>query len=285
MGEYGYMLKSIIEKDGKLISVYDSTFIYPKKKGALIEAKNWDPEPECSGGIYGLIHETEDHHIVDYDVWLILKYKKSEAVIVDGNKIKVPRAWMVAWGNKEEIQRQFERLTGKEYTYDYAIQITSHSKKTQKAWNKSVQIAKEEAIQKAGFHSVQIGGDFTKQTIGSSGIQIAGICSAQRGGGETIQIAGWASIQEAERGSISILRDKQGYCQHDGKVLQILVFYDYEDDGYVFLTKIIADDKRHHLRAVKVDGEWKLYDRIIEDEELKQLKQNYEKNKRRRLIW
>ena len=302
--KYGYMIKTARLVDGKIVSHYNNRFEYPQKKGALVEVKGWNPKPECGGGIHGLIHETRFHYIQEGDIWLILKYLLDEAVEISQEKIKVPRAWVIAWGTAEEIQKKFEELTGKPYQYQYAVQTAGDEsvqtagegsiqkaeyesiqiagyRSTQEAEYGSVQVARGESTQKAGYGStqkaerrstqiagngsVQIAGDESVQTAGEESVQTAGEESTQKAGRRSTQIAGCRSTQIAEDGSISIIRGQEGFCQHEGKVMQILTFYDGEAGEYVFLHKLITDNKKHYLRAIEENGEWKLIDTIIEE--------------------
>jgi len=282
--KYGYMIKTI-NKDG---TSYNG-FKYPLKKGAKVEVKDWNCKPKCGGGIYGLIHETKYHYIENKELWIILKYEKGTEVIIDDEKIKVPYAWVVDWGEAGYIQNLFEKLTGKKYEYDYAIQTAGYNStqkagnystqtagysSTQTAGNYSAQTARNDSIQKAGIYSTQKAGSCSTQTAGDESIQkagdystqTAGDNSTQTAGDNSTQTAGSKSTQRAGNGSISIIRGMVGYCKHKGKVLQILVFYDNDKNEYIYLTKIITDNKKHKLEAVENErGEWELKDIVINE--------------------
>jgi len=247
--KYGYMIKTV-DKD---MRGYNG-FKYPKK--GKVVAPDWDATPTCGGGIHGLIHETEEHYIENNDIWLVLKYEKGTEVVICNNRIKVPYAWVVFAGTAEEAQKKFKELTGKEYQYDYAIQ-TAGCRSTQKAGNWSTQKAENWSTQIAKSGSTQIAGFGSTQTTGYKSIQIAGIKSIQKAGN-------W-STQKAREGSICIIDGKEGYCQHKGKVLQILRFYDDKKDEYVFLYTIIKNNKKYKLKAVETAKGWEL-----EKEEVKE---------------
>lgn len=217
--EYGYMIKSVDISKDKKYGLGLRGFKYPLKKGAKVIALDWNKEKICKGGIFGLIHETKNHYIIDRELWMILKYTKGKEVIVDDSKIKVPYAWIVDWGNAAKIQQIYKDLTGKDYCYNYSFQKNSDG-----------------SVQKAGDISVQT--------------------------------AGYASTQTAGDGSISIIRGKVGFCKHigNGNVLQVLCFCDFVKNNYIFLTKIINDNKKHKLEAIKENNNWILRDTIIEEE-------------------
>lgn len=259
--KFGYMIKSVkLSEDGKFGLGFNG-FKYPLKKGKKIVAKDWNNNCVSYGGIFGIIHETKKHYIQNKDLWLILKYKIGTEVVVNDEVIKVPYAWIVDCGSRAEIQKKFENLTGKEYEYDFAIQ-DSKNNKTQIAGYKSVQLSGNFCKQTAGDLSLQTSGDGSLQTSGNCSIQKAGFKSIQITGNLSIQIAEPYSLQTAGEGSVSIIRGKIGYCKHNGPVLQVLCFYDTEKNKYVYLTKIIKDNKKHKLEAVKVKGKWVLKDKI-----------------------
>jgi len=280
--KYGYMIKTV----DKNMRGYNG-FKYPKK--GKVVAPDWDPAPICGGGIHGLIHETEEHYIENNDIWLVLKYEKGTEVVIDNNKIKVPYAWIIFAGTAEEAQKKFKELTGKEYQYDYTIQTAGYKsiqkaenwstqiagyKSTQIAGNWSTQKAEYESTQKAGIWSIQKAGNRSIQ-IGESGstqiaefesTQIAEYKSTQTAGCKSIQKAGSKSTQKAREGSICIIDGKEGYCQHKGKVLQILRFYDDKKDEYVFLYTIIKNNKRYKLKAIETTKGWKLEKKEVKED-------------------
>ena len=282
--EYDYMIKTINE-DGTSFG----GFQYPLKKGAKVVASDWNSKPVCGGGIHGLVHYTRNHYIQSNSLWIILKYRKGTEVVVGDEKIKVPYAWVVAWGTAQEIQQKYSELTGKPYVYSYAIQIageestqiageestqiaeswstqTAGAQSTQTAGYGSTQTAGARSTQTAGYGSTQTAGYGSTQTAGEESTQTAEHESTQTAGARSTQTAGYGSTQTAGDGSVSIIRGKEGYCQHKGKVLQVMVVWDGEASEYIYLTKIISDKKKHRLTAIKEKGKWVLEDEVIEAE-------------------
>ena len=273
--KYDYMIKTVKEIDDKLLAYGD--FEYPKKKGALILPKEWNPEPECGNGIHGMVWWTYKHSIKNNNIWMILKYISVEAIVIGNNKIKVPQAWVVAWGTAEEIQKKWGELTCHTYQYDYATQ-TAGNYSVQKAGYHSTQIAEEHSTQTAGYHSTQTAGEHSVQKSGAASIQIAGNASTQTAGGRSTQTAGYhstqtardASTQTAGTGSVSIIRGQNAIVQHIGKVLQVFVFY---NDEYIYLTKIISDNKKHRLECKQDNNKnWYIKDTIIENNDKKEIR-------------
>jgi hypothetical protein len=214
--KYGYMIKTV----DKNLQGYGG-FQYPKN--GLVEAPDWTPKPTCNGGIFGLIHDTYHHMISDKPIWMVLKYETESSVVVDNEKIKVPKAWVVSVGSAGEMQSLFEKKTSKPYSYDYSTQ-TAVNRSTQTAGNRSTQTAGYESTQTAGY--------------------------------ESTQTAGFKSTQTAGDGSVSIIRGTQATVNHKGKVLQVFVFC-YAGE-YIYLTKVIDEDRKMILECKFIDGEWKI---------------------------
>ena len=286
--KYGYMIKTVGEKliNGRWRLVGYGNFIYPRKKGAKIIVEDWNTHPYCSGGIFGIVHETRYHNIFNRPWWIILRYRIGTEIQVEKSKIKVPYAWMVDWDKSaEKIQRRFGELTRKPYVYDYAVQTTKNgaigvtqqagSYAEQSAEHYAVQAAESNSSQKGLHYVVQIAGRESEQSASYSVVQAAAANSTQFATDEATQIGGFncrqisgvdslqtawnGSYQTAGKGSVSIVRGKRCYCKHTGEVLQILIY------NHQFYSTIINDRKKHELEIV--DGE--LVDTIIEDSEEK----------------
>ena len=140
----------------------------------------------------------------------------------------------------------------------------------QKSGDRAIQKAFYKSEQIAGNDAVQMGGSEVSQSAGEFSFQIAGAMSNQSADRFSVQYAGNDSFQSAVSGSVSIANcvgvpNPRVRCRHEGRVLQVLILCDWdEDDEVTILSKLIDDDKEHLLEAIKEDGEWKLKDTIIE---------------------
>ena len=76
-------------------------FKWPKK--GVVKAPDWNPEPQCGGGLHGLPWGEGDGGLLDWRpnaVWLVAEYSESDAVDLSG-KIKVPRCRVVHVGDRQ----------------------------------------------------------------------------------------------------------------------------------------------------------------------------------------
>lgn len=236
MKKYGYMIKTI-EKDGS--SHYDKKFKYPLKKNALVKVSDWNPKHECGGGIHGLIHETRKHFIQEGELWLVLKYIKKEAVVVDSEVIKVPRAWVIDWGTAEKMQRRFEKLTKKPYTYNYCIKAVGDNS-ILKAEDDSILKAGNGSTLKAGdINTLQVG-DFSAIIAGHNSTLKAGFYSTLKAGDYSSLRAGNYSTLEAGYGSVLEAGDDSTEIVH-GNIFYIIL------KGKNVLTRQINHDNKFFL--------------------------------------
>lgn len=86
---------------------------------------------------------------------MVLSYDENKAVVIDDEKIKVPEAFVVAYGTAQEMQEMFGVLTEQAYVYDFADQ-TAGNGSTQIAGDGSTQTAGDESTQTAGNGSTCI---------------------------------------------------------------------------------------------------------------------------------
>ena len=74
------------------------------KKRGWVEAPDWDPTPECGGGLHFLPWGGGDGNLLDWSdgaQWLVLRIDASAAVNING-KSKCPRAYVVFAGARHE---------------------------------------------------------------------------------------------------------------------------------------------------------------------------------------
>ena len=267
--KYDYMIKTLREKDGKLLAYGD--FEYPKKKGALVLPEKWSPEPECGNGIHGTVGWTPQHYIEDNDVWIILKYVRDEAVIINNDKIKVPRAWMVAWGEAEPIQKMWENLTGHKYEYDYVVRtagdnatitakgyaiITAGDNATITAEDDAVITAKYNATIKVkdaatvdtGYVATIITEDDAVITTGNSATITTGDCVTITAGDNAIITTGNYVAITAGNGSVITIKGKE--CTIDVRGGRVFVVFKFKNFiTYVFLSTTLVASKHQSKRC------------------------------------
>ena len=90
-----------------------NNFEWPAEVGAIVEAPDWNPEPECGGGLHGLIDGRGDASLLCRDtdaIWYAFESvdadgnpSDEEAVAIDdGAKGKCRRALVRAFGTREQ---------------------------------------------------------------------------------------------------------------------------------------------------------------------------------------
>ena len=93
-----YILKTV-NADG---SAYGN-FQWPLEVGAEVVAPDWDPTPQCGGGLHGLLNGVGDGGLLNWDndaVWIVAKVPKKAQLIDLGDKVKVSRCKVVFVGNQ-----------------------------------------------------------------------------------------------------------------------------------------------------------------------------------------
>ena len=87
-----YILKKI-EKD---YTSNQGKFVWPKKIGSILEAEDWDPKPECGGGIHGLEWGCGSFNIMGYgELFVVLEVDKKDGFINLMDKVKVKKGKIV----------------------------------------------------------------------------------------------------------------------------------------------------------------------------------------------
>ena len=89
------------DKDGKSYG----GFQWPLTKGAIVTARDWSPEPVC-GGLHGLIGGIGNWDLLsdsDDAKWMLCAIMRSESVVIDEQKIKVPRCRVDFVGSRAEV--------------------------------------------------------------------------------------------------------------------------------------------------------------------------------------
>lgn len=148
-------------------------------------------------------------------------------------------------------------------TLNWSIQKAGYNSE-QRSENYTVQISGAESKQKAGFHAKQIAAHGSTQIAEKFAVQIANEESNQYAGPLSVQRAGDDSFQSAGDGSVAIVYGHRARCHHHGPVLQVLVFYDSWGKRWMFMSKLIDDNKKHLLEVVRENEKWMLKDTIIE---------------------
>ena len=68
-----------------------NNFIWPLEVGAEVEAPDWNPVPECGGGLHCLPNASGDWGLLEGEYWAVLKFNKKDMVWVDFGKSNVKK--------------------------------------------------------------------------------------------------------------------------------------------------------------------------------------------------
>ena len=86
-------------------------FQWPVQVGAVVEAPDWSPKPECGKGLHGLLDGLGGASYLSWNadaLWWIVE--ADDAVCVDGDKWKFPRCTVVAVGSRADVTAELYRL-------------------------------------------------------------------------------------------------------------------------------------------------------------------------------
>ena len=86
-------------------------FQWPVQVGAVVEAPDWSPKPECGKGLHGLLDGLGGASYLSWNadaLWWIVE--ADDAVCVVGDKWKFPRCTVVAVGSRADVTAELYRL-------------------------------------------------------------------------------------------------------------------------------------------------------------------------------
>lgn len=109
-----------INQDGKH---YD--FKWPLEVGAVAKCPDWNPKPECGGGLHLLPEATGDYLLLDGHYWCVVEFDESQMVRIDGDKAKVPECRIVYLSENTDGLRKFFNFNkfDSETAYKWALKI------------------------------------------------------------------------------------------------------------------------------------------------------------------
>jgi len=172
-------------------------FAWPRE--GWVEAPDWDPSPECGGGLHFLRNGEGDADLLSHDadaVWQVIMSYESETVDIDNTKSKAKRCNVLLSGPWHEATAKLRSLVGSDKRIPYVCE-TAGDRSVQTAGDRSVQTAGDRSVQTAGHWSSQTAGRRSAQTAGRRSVQTAGDWSSQTAGDWSSQTAGDRSVQTA----------------------------------------------------------------------------------------
>ena len=180
-----YILKTV-QADG---SAYGN-FQWPLEVGAEVVAPDWDPTPDCGGGLHGLLNGVGNGGLLDWGdgaVWVVAKVpKKAQLVDLDG-KVKVDRCKVVFVGNQLSAISFLQENGCDGPIVGAAVAVDNYGTAT--AGYKGTATAGYKGTATAGYYGTAIAGGRGTATAGDYGTATAGdYGTATAGDSGTIQI-------------------------------------------------------------------------------------------------
>ncbi len=159
-------------------------FVWPRE--GHVEAPDWDPRPECGGGLHGLAWGEGGGFHLDWSedaVWLVVE--ADQADIVDlGDKIKFPAGNVIYAGTREEAVGR----------------IAAHPEARGRALVGGTATAGDYGTATAGYRGTATAGDGGTATAGYFGAATAGVggtATAGSYGTATVDDGGTATVGDA----------------------------------------------------------------------------------------
>jgi len=76
----------------------------------MVEAPDWNPNPEREGGLYGLLEGRGDWDLLKGVEWLVIEADENDIVIIDDDKCKFRKGKILYRGDKSGLSRFLDRL-------------------------------------------------------------------------------------------------------------------------------------------------------------------------------
>ena len=214
-------------------------FQWPEK--GLVEAPDWDPTPECGGGLHGFLNGAGCGGLADWfpnAKWLVVRIPEGEYVDLDGEKVKFPRGEVVFCGSQFDATNFIARfvpegtaIIGRTFEGENAL---VGDRGTASAGYSGKATAGIDGTATAGDEGTATAGDWGTATAGDWGTAIAGIDGTASAGYEgtattcdygTASAGKYGTVSAGEEGIIEIeyyddkkgrIRKKTGYIGEDG---------------------------------------------------------------------
>jgi hypothetical protein len=164
-------------------------FLWPDQVGAIVKSETWNPEPDCGGGLHGLVGGNGGTDLLCQHldaVWYAFESvdekgnpSDAEAVVIDGQKGKCHRAIIRTIGTRDEATAWLVKAGCPQVAYST---ITVGDFTTGTAGDRSKVTAGVASTASAGYYSTvaadtcgnAIARDYSEATVGRFGTAISG---------------------------------------------------------------------------------------------------------------
>jgi hypothetical protein len=233
--EYTYALKVVTAQ----MTAYNR-FQWPES--GPVEAPDWNPAPECGGGLHGWLMGEGDVsasgslHTDPAARWLVLRVEKS--TIIDlGGKVKFPRCGVVFCGARDEATAEIRRLgaTGAiiygTSTSGYRGTSTSGYHGTSTSGDYGTSTSGYRGTSTSGDYGTSTSGDYGTSTSGDGGTSTSGDYGTSTSGDGGTSTSGYRGTSTSGDYGTSTSGDggELRIRWHDGKRYRCAVFYVGED--------------------------------------------------------
>ena len=206
-------------------------FLWPREVGAIVEAPDWSPEPECGHGLHGALHGVGDGSLLSWRpgaLWWIIAVDPADVVDL-GGKVKVPRGRVRMFGPRDAVVAEMQRLCpgvatiAGTATAGYGGTATAGYGGTATAGDDGTATAGDGGTATAGYGGTATAGDGGTATAGARGTATAGYAGTATAGYAGTATAGYDGTATAgDDGTIMI-------WWHDGKRCRMVIGYVGED--------------------------------------------------------
>ena len=189
-------------------------FVWPLEVGAKVVAPDWDPTPECGGGLHGLLNGCGNGRLLNWAssaVWVVAKVPKSAQIVDLDGKVKVDRCEIIHVGDQVSATSFLQERGcngpivgatvvvghyGTATAGDYGAATVGDSG-TATAGNSGTAIAGNFGTATAGNRGTATAGDGGTATVGYYGTAIAGDSGTATAGNSGTAIAGYRGTATA----------------------------------------------------------------------------------------
>jgi hypothetical protein len=172
---------------------YDG-FRWPLTVDAWVQCDDWDPTPECGGGLHGLLWGEGDGDLLSWNenaVWLVVE--ATEWVDIDGDKVKCPRCIVRHVGDQQSATQYLAERAPIGSAIVGAMVAVGHRRTATVGYRGSAT---------AGIGGSVTAGDHGTATVGNEGTATAGSWGTATAGDGGIATAGdWGAAAADYRGS------------------------------------------------------------------------------------
>ena len=182
-----------------------------KRRGTVV-APDWNPEPECGGGLHAFLRGEGDGSLADWSpdaLWLVLKIP--EGTYVDlGGKIKFPRCTVVFCGDRKSATDKLQALGcngpiigAYKVGGDESTVSGGHGSTVSGGHGSTVSGGDESTV--SGGHGSTVSGGYGSTVSGGHRSRVSGGYRSQVSGGFGSQVSGgnWSRVSGGDGSTVS----------------------------------------------------------------------------------